>query len=337
MNNRKINVSVIIPIYNGAEHLKKCLESVINQTLKEIEIICIDDGSTDDSAIVLDQYEKKYPGKLRVFHTENQGVWRARELGLEKALGVYVGFVDCDDYIVTDMYERMYTLAMKNQAEMAVTAYQRIVESDNKRKITVEMNAWGNTTWEVNNDLYKFPFLNTALWNKIILREIAIKHVKFVAPPRVAEDALFLLSIYPYVHRVTFSTIPLYYYYVRNDTAMSYVNLEETTNILKSFAETKKYISDVTDDERWNSVMEIAAYIHLGISLLLRCRVSESWEYIKKVRIFLKEEFPKRNIYMKNFGKNGLLKVKLVQIMYLTRLICLVPYLKKNMIRIIKW
>lgn len=337
MNSQKISISIIIPIYNGAQYLERCLKSVLNQTLKEIEIICIDDGSTDNSAIILEQYKKRYSEKLMVFHTKNQGVWKARALGIEKSCGMYVGFVDCDDYIEAEMYEKMFTVARRYQAEMAVTAYQRIVERGSKQKVTVEMNTWKNTIWEVGDDLYQFPFLNTALWNKIILREVAIKHIRFLHPPRIAEDVLFLMSIYPYIRHIVFLTTPLYYYYVHNGSAMSYVNLAETDNILKGFLETKDYINSITDDERWGDIIEISVYIHLGISLLLRCRLSESQEYIKRVRRFLKSEFPGKNVYMQHFKRNGLLKVKFLQIMYSTRLICFVPYLKKYMMWIIKW
>lgn len=337
MSTGEVFVSVIIPVYNGAKYLKKCLESVLSQTLKELEIICINDGSIDDSEVILEEYARNYPDKLKVFHTKNRGVWKARELGIEKAQGMYVGFVDCDDFIKADMYETMWTLALKKKADMVITAYYRIVKFSGRQRMAVEMDAWGNTVWEVNEDLYKFPFLNTALWNKIIRREILIKHVDFHTPPRVAEDALLLLSIYPSVHRVAFSALPLYYYYVRNDTAMSYVNLDEVDNILGSFAETKRYVKDTTHVETWDSVIEIAAYIHLGVSLLLRCRLTESQKYIKKVRAFFTEEFPQSNIYMYNFKENGLLKIKLLQIAYITKLICFIPYLKKCLVKWIRW
>lgn len=337
MDNRDIAVSIIIPVYNGEEYLENCLESVINQTLRETEVLCIDDGSTDNSAVILEEYAKRHSGKLRVFHTEKQGVWRARELGIEKAQGIYVGFVDCDDRIQSDMYEKQFTIAMAGQAEIAVTAYQRITKTDSGQKIAVEMNTWGNKVWEVRDELWKLPFLNTALWNKLILREVALKHVKFAAPPRIAEDAMFLMSIYPYVRRIAFTTEPLYFYFVRGGTAMSYVNLDEMDNTLKSFAETKKYINNITGDERWNNVMEIAAYIHLGASLLLRCQLHESREYIKKVRRFLKEEFPRQNIYMGHIRGKRILKIKILRFLYFSGLICLVPWLKKYVMKIVKW
>ncbi len=336
MEGGKTYVSVIIPIYNGAKYLKKCLNSVVNQTLEGIEILCIDDGSVDDTYRILENYSKSYPGKVKVFHTKNQGVWKARELGLKMACGTYVGFVDCDDDIEPDMYEKMYEFAAHNEAEMAITAYWRVIDPDKKGKQTVEMYKQGNAIWNVDHDFYRFAFINTALWNKIVLRDIALKYVRFEAPPRVAEDALFLLSIYPYVRRVVFLETPLYRYYVRNGTAISYVDIKEMDNILEDFSLTKNYIKNFTRNKEWEDTFEIASYIHLGASLLLRCRVSESAEYIKKVTLFLKKEFSYPNLYLKNMG-NRFLKIKLIQFAYRTKMVYCVPYFKKVLMRVVKW
>lgn len=337
MENGRIHVSVIIPIYNGASFLKECLNSVIRQTLKEIEIICIDDGSIDDTYSILENYSRLYPDKVKVFHTKNQGVWKARELGIKMARGTYVGFVDCDDYIEPDMYEKMYMFAVCKEAEMAIAAYWRIIESDKKIKKVIEMSAQGSIIWKVDHDLYRFSFINTALWNKIILREIAMKHIGFSAPPRIAEDALFLMSIYPYMHRIAFLETPLYHYYVRNGTAMSYVDIKEIDNVFENFSITNNYIKNLTKNREWEDVFEIAAYIHLGASLLLRCHVSESPRYIKKVTLFLNKEFLHTNRYLKKYMENGLLKIKILKIAYETKMIYFVPYLKKFFMQIIRW
>lgn len=337
MGSGKTRVSVIIPIYNGAKYLKKCLNSVIGQTLEDLEVICIDDGSVDDTYRILENYGRLYPDKVKVFHTKNQGVWKARELGIKMACGTYVGFVDCDDYIEPDMYEKMYAYAASNKAEMAITAYWRIIESDKKRKTAVEMNARGNTVWNVDHDFYKFSFINTALWNKIILRSIAAEHIDFAAPPRVAEDALFLMSIYPYMQRIAFLETPLYRYYVRSGTAMSYVDIKEVENVFENFSIMKNYITKFTEKKEWEDTFEIVSYIHLGASLLLRCRVSESSQYIKKAAYFFKKEFLYPNRYLKKSLRNGLLKIKLLKFAYKMKIIYCAPYFKKFLLQVIRW
>ncbi len=110
-------ISVIIPIYNVEQYLKECLESVINQTLKDIEIICINDGSTDSSPKILAEYAKR-DNRIIIINQENSGVSRARNKGLDVASGEYVSFIDPDDYINTDFYNGLYNAAKINDADL---------------------------------------------------------------------------------------------------------------------------------------------------------------------------------------------------------------------------
>ena len=97
-------VSIIVPTYNVENYLVECLESIVNQTLKDIEIICIDDGSTDNSGKILDEYAQK-DSRIKVIHKENAGYGKAMNLGLDNATGEYIGFVDSDDFVGEDTYK----------------------------------------------------------------------------------------------------------------------------------------------------------------------------------------------------------------------------------------
>ena len=105
-------ISIIIPVYNVEKYLEDCLNSVVNQTYKNLEIILIDDGSTDNSGKICDLYAKK-DNRIVVIHKENAGVSSARNVGLKIAKGLYIGFVDPDDYIAEDMYEILYQNIIK--------------------------------------------------------------------------------------------------------------------------------------------------------------------------------------------------------------------------------
>lgn len=98
-------ISVIVPVYNVELYLRKCLDSIVNQTYRDLEILVIDDGSTDGSGIICDEYGKK-DSRIKVFHTENKGLSAARNLGIDKSTGEYIGFVDSDDWIEPNMYEK---------------------------------------------------------------------------------------------------------------------------------------------------------------------------------------------------------------------------------------
>lgn len=107
-----IKLSIIVPIYNAQNHLKKCIESIINQTEKDIEIILIDDGSTDDSLKICNEYQRK-DFRINVIHQNNSGVSIARNQGIKIAKGEYIGFVDSDDWIDLDMFKRLLEEAKK--------------------------------------------------------------------------------------------------------------------------------------------------------------------------------------------------------------------------------
>ncbi|MGN0443406.1 MAG: glycosyltransferase family 2 protein [Acutalibacteraceae bacterium] len=115
--NHEIAVSVVVPVYNAEKDLRKCLDSVVCQTLKNIEIILINDGSKDGSAEICLEYKEKDP-RIIYYYKENEGLAAARQDGMERAHGEFVGFVDSDDWIEPDMYERMYNAAKKENADV---------------------------------------------------------------------------------------------------------------------------------------------------------------------------------------------------------------------------
>lgn len=115
-----VEVTVIVPVYNVELYLKKCLDSLINQTLEDIQIIVVNDGSPDKSQDIIDEYVKKYPGKMLSFEKENGGQGSARNLALQYATGEYVGFVDSDDWVDENMYKNMYGRAVDTAADIVI-------------------------------------------------------------------------------------------------------------------------------------------------------------------------------------------------------------------------
>lgn len=123
-----IKISIIVPVYNVENYLEKCLASLVNQALQEIEIIVINDGSTDGSQSIIDKFQEQYPQKIKAFAKENGGLSDARNFGLDKAVGDFIAFVDSDDYVTENMMADMYALAIKNQAEMVICNLQKVDE-----------------------------------------------------------------------------------------------------------------------------------------------------------------------------------------------------------------
>lgn len=135
-------ISIIVPVYNVEKYIKRCLDSLINQTYKNLEIICIDDGSTDQSGEICDKYALK-DKRIRVFHKKNSGVSSTKNLGLDVFQGDYVGFVDSDDFVEPTMYEILLRDILLNDVDISVVNYSK--ESENYQNIMKNKKKIKNT------------------------------------------------------------------------------------------------------------------------------------------------------------------------------------------------
>lgn len=198
-------VSVIIPVYNIEKYLRECLESVCNQTLNEIQIIVIDDGSTDSSAAICQEFVNRYPDKIEYYYKENGGSASARNVGLDHAVGEYVGFIDSDDWVEANMYERLYTTAKENNNSDIV--FCRVFEDECLGANEYIFPREGYFTLE---DMKKeiFPYLLPGItpkgnfrnlrwcnWLRIYKRSIIEdNHIRFYDKSRRCEDLGFSLA-----------------------------------------------------------------------------------------------------------------------------------------------
>lgn len=166
-----MKVSVIVPVYNVQNYLAKCLDSLLSQTLQDIEIIVVNDGSTDGSQAVIDEFVKKNPQKIKAFLKENGGLSDARNFGLNHAGGEFIGFVDSDDYVSAAMFEEMYSLAKKHSAEMVICNLQKIDEHGN---VTQKLTQIPNMPEKIdlNKHFSVFSDLSYFACNKIFKREL---------------------------------------------------------------------------------------------------------------------------------------------------------------------
>lgn len=122
-----MKVSVIVPVYNTEKYLEKCLNSLVHQTLKEIEIVVVNDGSTDGSQRIIDDFSQKHM-QIKAFKKENGGLSDARNYGIDRATGEFIGFVDSDDFVELGMFEKMYELALKHRAQMVICDLEKVNE-----------------------------------------------------------------------------------------------------------------------------------------------------------------------------------------------------------------
>lgn len=213
MMNREPLISVIVPIYNVDKYLEQCLSSLANQTYKNIEFLLIDDGSTDKSASICDKWAN-CDDRFKVFHIKNAGVSNARNLGLTKAVGNYIGFVDSDDWINHDMYEKMLSEMLKTESDICCGGY--IEEFSNHQNISLaKYKAAVYTRNEALEQIFScdVPKHTTwVLWDKLFKKEF-VTNIRFTGNIVNGEDMLFLWQAMKSIK--TFSLLPLYGYHYR--------------------------------------------------------------------------------------------------------------------------
>ncbi|MGI9650305.1 glycosyltransferase family 2 protein [Chryseobacterium sp. RLHN22] len=171
MKNVPSKVSVIVPVYNVENYLPKCLDSLLSQTLQNIEIVVVDDGSTDRSAEIIRQYSEKYPAKIKALTKENGGLSDARNFGIERACGDFFGFVDSDDYVSETMFEEMLSLAERHDAEMVICNIQKV---DEHGSITQKLTQIPNMPEKIDleSNFSVFSDLSYFACNKLFRKEL---------------------------------------------------------------------------------------------------------------------------------------------------------------------
>lgn len=205
-------VSIIVPVYNVEKFLDRCLNSLINQTLKEIEIICINDGSVDNSLQILEKFAKQ-DDRITILNQKNSGQSTARNRGIDKASGIYLGFVDSDDWVDLNYFEKLYTAAEKYNCDMAVSGIIRLHKWNKKFHLKFEEEKVTDNTDE-KFELCDVPELSY-VWNKIYKRESFIQKKLQFEEGIFFEDVIMTPKILYYLGKLV--TVPdTYYYYWRN-------------------------------------------------------------------------------------------------------------------------
>lgn len=197
-------ISIIIPVYNVENYLKRCLDSIVNQTLQDIEIICVNDGSTDGSQKILEKY-RSMDYRIKIVIQENEGLSAARNAGLKIARGEYIGFVDSDDWIDLDFYDVLYKNAKANNAEIAVAATNFISD-----KLIFRSEHDGI----FSNFLSVLEILkNGSVWDKIFSRKLIEKNNCIFPKGLYFEDNVFLIKTMYYAKKIIFTSQTGYYYF----------------------------------------------------------------------------------------------------------------------------
>ena len=290
----KNKLSVIVPVYNVEKYIDKCLNSLVNQTLKDIEIIIVNDGSPDNSEKIINEYLNKYPDKIKYLKKENGGLSDARNYGLKYATGEFIAFVDSDDYIDSKMYEDMLNHAINSKSDIVVCATE-VVYPKHKKVIPA--------SFKLTND-YKDFFLSVPMaWNKIFKKSLFKE--PFLFKKNIWYEDLELIPTFVLkTKKISFLDNPYYKYVQREGSIMNQESFnEKTLDIYKVLESIENKFKTYKEYKNYQEEIEYLYIEHLLYSTALRISdyKIEGRKYLKEFKKLFKEKFPnwKQNKYFK--------------------------------------
>lgn len=249
MKNNNPKISVIVPIYNVEQYLPRCIDSILAQTFTDFELLLIDDGSNDNSGKICDKYAEK-DKRIRVFHKENGGVSSARQIGLEKAKGQYSIHADGDDWLESNMLERMYKTANETKADIVISDFysDKYGQSSYIRQQTTK-----TSSSEILKDILEGQLFG-ALWNKLIRHSLYKEYnINFIKKIDYCEDVLLLSQLLLHKVKVIFLHEAFYHYDQENQNSITRHYTRETFKIRQNYVEALSKIY-TTDDKIINYV-----------------------------------------------------------------------------------
>lgn len=278
-------ISIIVPVYNVKDYVEKCLDSICGQSYTNLEIIVMDDGSTDGSGELCDAYALK-DQRVKVIHRDNRGVSTVRNEGLDIAQGEYIGFVDGDDWVDGDMYEFLYELLIVNEADISVCSHY--IERPNRRKIKyVSDEVLNLTPRDAIRLLVKDDIVRNYLWDKLFKREL-FDGLRF--PQNTCfEDMAVMYRVFYRARKVVMKGQPKYHYMMRTDSLIGskYDPKKEYQMFLAVYEQNRFILEKGIWDEI--PVFVIRCGIHLIDHIMLVHPSSVTEEIIKNVLVIIRQ------------------------------------------------
>lgn len=309
----KKGISIIVPIYNSEKYLNKCIDSLINQTEKNIEIILVNDGSTDNSEEIIKEYKDK---RIKYYKNKNQGIGKTRNFGIEQATGSYIMFVDSDDYIEKNACEKMYNKAVNENLDVVLCDFYK--EYDNGNIEEIHTNSFNNSSLKENPNIitdYLCP------WAKIYDRKMIIdNNIKFVENLKY-EDAPFVIKALCTAKKIGKIDECLNYYLI-HDNSETTVRDKKCFDILQIIDIIRNYTSNF--DYLKEKIDELTVRIITNYTIQQRQQSSQetAMDFIDKAFDYLKKEVPdyKNNKYYigRSIVKRTIEKNRLLTKLYIT-------------------
>lgn len=281
-----VNVSIIVPVYNTDKYISKCLESLINQTLKNIEIICVNDGSTDNTLEILNKFASS-DSRIKVISQENKRQGAARNRGCEIATGEYIGYIDSDDWVDLDYFEKLYSAAKKYNSDIALATNIRIGNGKTKKRLEITKEEFVTSLQDKIDITHQVN--NPCPTNKIYRREMLLKN-NITWPEGVYyEDKLYTIQALYYANGVV--TVPnINYYYFRNPNSTVKtkskkltIDKENAKREVLNFLKSKN--AEIRDGEFWAIKKELRTIFNIPVITIKESLKSERYYILKYIKI----------------------------------------------------
>lgn len=295
-------ISIIVPVYNVEEYIDKCINSILNQTFSDFELILVNDGSKDNCGDICDEFSKK-DNRIKVIHKKNGGLSDARNAGIDLAKGDYIGFVDSDDYIENDMYEVLYNNILNYDADISICedyiCFQKYEIKKSEREELYVLN-----TEEAIGMAHK---ISPGVCNKLFKREI-FEGIKF-PKGRLNEDVFIFMDILSKAKNIIFTTIPKYYYMQRQSSITKATFDKRKWDCVEAWYKNLEFVREKYPKQvKSIEYKYIGSYFHLLDQLILLDNYKNMEDY-KKVNLFIKHNIKKiiLNPYILNKRKLAIL------------------------------
>jgi len=284
-------ITIVVPVYNVEKFLKCCLDSILNQSFQDFQLILVNDGSTDNSGQICDEYQKKSE-KVTVIHKKNGGLSSARNAGIESAKAPYIGFVDSDDYIEKDMFQVLYAAIKNHGADIASVDYLPVSENDFTAKdledSTISYEVFDET--EVVSQLLVNEKIHRCAWNKLYKLEL-FENVRY-PEGKVFEDTFTTYQLYRLAKKAV-ATNYKGYFYRQNDASITRKSF--TPKNLDVLSETQKVLTDMEVNApnllEFEQARLAEHYVELVMKLLNAPKTKETKKYLDDVLRKIKNDY----------------------------------------------
>ena len=308
---KEVKVSIIIPVYNTEKYLKQCIDSAIEQTFENYEIIAVDDESPDESKQILQEYERRYPDKFRLISQRNKGLGGARNTGIREAVGEYVLFLDSDDWIHKDTLSLTYQSAENKKCDMVIFDINCVDEVMDSETILCGYYGQGNIL-----SLEKAPrllFETPSACNKLYKRKVFIDTGIFF-PERVwYEDLRTTIKIYVNTDEIVYLNKPLYFYRQRSNSIMHTKQSMRNLEIIDAVDEVYNYFRGKNILNQFYHELEFMAISHILLEAIPRTLGNS--EMTDRLQEYILKRFPcySNNKYIANLPRRRRIKLLLIE------------------------